>query len=79
MKTKFLIYNLLVLLVCCTVTLTSCSKDGDPTPDPKEEGFDFNNLKDGYFLYIKEGNNDGTNSKVQLLEFYQAIKYVFIK
>lgn len=34
MKTKFVTYGLLALLISCPVALTSCSIDDNPTLDP---------------------------------------------
>jgi len=66
MKTaKLLSYSLLTLLMLGVATLMSCSKDDDIQP---EETFDINN-PEGYFLYLKGTDSDGSNTLFELWEF----------
>jgi len=63
--TKLLSFSLQVLLMLGIAALTSCGKDDDPQP---RETFDINH-PEGYFLYVKQSNQDGSYRSTFLFEF----------
>lgn len=70
-KGKLWIYALFSFFLC-SLFLCSCSNDDGnapmPEPPPQETGFDIHD-PEGYFLYVRTGNSDGTYPRVFLLEF----------
>ena len=65
MKIKLLTNSLLALLMFCAAALTSCSKDDDIHP---EDTFDIHN-PEGYFLYVKQSNPDGSYPGFMVMKF----------
>jgi hypothetical protein len=64
MNTRSVKFGLFALLIFCMASLTSC-KDKDTQP---EEIFDIHN-PEGYFLFIRDMNGDGSDPFFLLFEF----------
>ncbi|MFB2119865.1 hypothetical protein [Parapedobacter sp. 2B3] len=66
MKTaKLLTFSLLALIMLGMAALISCGKDDDVQP---EETLDIRN-PEGYFLYVRQSNHDGSYRSTFLFEF----------